>query len=58
MDKQTLINELKAHAEYLRKMRLPVGEKEAIEHALRCALSLENLAKELEKDEADNQQGK
>lgn len=57
MDKQKIINELKAHAEYLRKMRLPVGEKEAIEHALRCSVSLERLSKELEEDEADHKQG-
>lgn len=54
MDKQTLSNELKAHADYLRRMRLPVGETEAIEHTLRCALSLEKLAKELAENETDH----
>lgn len=57
MDKQTLSNELRLHAEYLRRMRLPVGETEAIEHTLKCAVSLERLAKELEEDEADHKQG-
>lgn len=57
MDKQKVSNELKAYAEYLRRTRLPVGEKEAIERVINCALCLDKLAKELEEDETDNQQG-
>ncbi len=57
MDKQKTVNELKAYAEFLRRTRLPVSEKEAIERLLNCAFCLEKLAKEIEADEADNQQG-
>jgi len=57
MDKQKTANELKAYAEYLRRTHLPVGEKEAIERLLNCALCLDKLAKELEEDETDHQQG-
>ncbi|MBR5874485.1 MAG: hypothetical protein IKY90_07135 [Oscillospiraceae bacterium] len=57
MCKQETAKELKAYAEYLRRTRLPVGEKEAIERILNCSVCLEKLAKELEEDEADNQQG-
>lgn len=57
MDKQKTVNELKAYAEYLRRTHLPVGEREAIERLLNCALCLDKLAKELEEDEADHKQG-
>lgn len=57
MDVQKIADELKAYAEYLRRTRLPVGEKEAVERLLNCSFCLEKLAKELESNEADNQQG-
>lgn len=58
MDNQKTVAELKAYAEYLRRTRLPVGEKEAIERVLNCAFCLEKLAKEIETDdEADHQHG-
>ena len=57
MDKQKTISELNAYAEYLRRTRLPVGEKEAIERLLNCAICIEKLAKELEADETDHKQG-
>lgn len=53
MDKQKMVNELKAYAEYLRRTRLPAGEKEAIERILNCSICLDKLANELEEDEAD-----
>lgn len=56
MDNQKIASELKAYAEYLRRTRLPVGEKEAIERLLNCALCIEKLAKELEANETDHQQ--
>lgn len=55
MDKQAIADRLRAHAGFLKKLRLPIAEKEAIEQALTCAVSLEKLAKELEDDEADHQ---
>lgn len=57
MDKQKAISELKAYAEYLRRTRLPIGEKESIERLLNCAMCLDGLAKELGEDETDNKQG-
>ena len=57
MDKQKTVNELKAYAEFLRRTRLPVSEKEAIERLLNCAFCLEKLAKELENDETAHKQG-
>lgn len=57
MDNQKTVAELRAYAEYLRRTRLPVGEKEAIERLLNCSLRLDKLAKELQEDEADHQQG-
>lgn len=58
MDAEKVVSNLKAYAEYLRRTRLPVGEKEAIERVLNCAFCLEKLAKEIETDdEADHQQG-
>lgn len=58
MDKHTLSNELKVHAEYLRQTPFvtPLKEVEAINHILKCAASLENVAKELSEDEANNEQ--
>lgn len=50
MDKQKIAEELKAYAEYLRRTRLPVGEKEAVERLLNCSICLDKLAKELEAD--------
>ena len=58
MDKETIITKLAAHAEYLRKTRVPAGEIEVVERLNKCAMSLEKFAEELVKeDEADNQQG-
>lgn len=57
MDKKTLINDLRVYAVYLKKTRLAAEEVEAAERIVGCANRLEKLAKELEDDEADNQQG-
>ena len=51
MDKQTIITKLKAHAEYLRKTRVPVGEAEVVDRLVACAASLDNLANELAAEE-------
>lgn len=56
MTNRQAAEQVRAHAEYLRKTYLPIGEKAAIERVLSCAASLEKLAKEMETDEADHQQ--
>lgn len=57
MDKQEIVSKLKAHVEYLRRIRLPIGEDEACFQIRACAKSLEEFAKELTEDAADNKQG-
>ena len=59
MDKQAMITQLKAHADFLRvtQFNMPLREVGAINHVLKCAASLEILAKELENDETAHQQG-
>lgn len=57
MDKQRLINDLRVYAVYLKKTRLAADELEAAERIVTCANRLEKLAKEIENDEADHQQG-
>lgn len=58
MDKQKIVGELKAYAEYLRRTRLPVGEKEAVERLLNCSICLDKLAKELEAEELQAEETK
>lgn len=47
MDNQTISNKLKAYADFLRRTRIQIGEVETIERLNACAVSLENMAKEL-----------
>lgn len=54
MKKTDLIKQLKAIAQYLKETYAPVGEKTLIERILTGAISLENLAKDLEAEEAEN----
>ena len=56
MDKKKLITRIQAHAAYLRQTRLSLGEVDAINHILKCADSLDIIAKELGEDETDNEQ--
>lgn len=63
MDHVIIVNKLRTAAEYLKGTRICIGEKDAIERLLGCALALENLAadieaeevKEAKPDEADHQ---
>lgn len=57
MDKQTIAHNLKLYAVLLKQTRLPAEEVEAAGRIVNCAKKLEQLAKELEADEANNQQG-
>ena len=50
LGKQEIASKLRSVAMYLKETRIPVGEKEVIEHILGGALLLENMAKTIEED--------
>ncbi len=55
MPKDELITNLKNIAQYLQETHAPIGEKTLIERILSGAVTLENLAKDLEAEEAENE---
>lgn len=55
MDKTKIITKLHAIADHIRGTRIPIGEKTAIERLLGCAETLDDMAEELKRNEADNQ---
>ncbi len=55
MQKTYLISQIKTIAQYLKETHAPIGEKTLIERILTGAVTLENLAKDLEAEEAENE---
>ena len=55
MDLKKIINDLMVYAAFLKQTRLPVEETESAGRIMTCACKMEQIAKEMEANAAENQ---
>lgn len=53
MDCTEITGKLRAAAAYLKETRVPIGEKTIIERMLGCAVTLENMAADIEAEQEE-----